>query len=226
MHDHIRSLLIRAVAVLAVPALTAVSTGCDPESGLIVVKDYENVVTLCDERIDFGALATFALPDSVVDLIDPAEDATDVITSVYNEFILEQIREHFAAAGYTEVDPSMEDPDFFVVVSVTNQTWYDFPYRMHWWVNWSWYGHWPGWDNASTVVYPDHYDEGGFAFPNGTLFIDILDARGTGGGGAAIPGLWTAVMNGVLTDTTIGTLELLEWSIEAAFEQSPYLGTD
>lgn len=208
----------------ALATMLAAAGGCDPDSGFEVIKDYDNVLTLRDGRFNFTALETYAVPDSVVDLVQPGDPVADNITSVYNEYILELVRERLESFGYIEVEPDLEDPDLFVLVSVTNQVWLEFPYRYHWWDNWSWYGDWPGWNDQSRGAYPPEYRLNEFVFPNGTLFIDILDARDPYADLRLIPVRWTAVLNGVLTNTSAGTTGRLHRNINAAFDQSPYLG--
>jgi len=217
---------ICGVAAGLMTLLLMAAPGCDPDSGFNAIKDYDNVVTLRDYGTDFGAFQTYAMPDSVVDLVFPPDPEVDNISSDFNPLILEEISDRLAMLGYTRIDPSMEDPDFYVLVSVTNQMWFEFPYRTWWWSNWGWFGDWPGWGEGSDVEYPDHYFGVDFVFPNGTLLIDMVDSRDPAADPTVIPCIWTAVLNGVLTNTTVNTDRRLDINITKAFDQSPYLGAD
>jgi hypothetical protein len=210
-----------AAVVAAILFLTLVS--CAQDSGFNAVKDYDVVVTLYDQDFNFGNHATFALPDSVVHLRNPDAEATDNITWVYDSHILSEVVDLFESRGYQHVNPQVTPPDFFVLVSVTKQDWLEFPYEHHWWVNWSWYPHWPGWTHTWDVIYPAQYTEEPYSFSQGTLFIDIIDAKNMDVTGERMYLRWTAVINGVLGYTDSKSQNRIITNIKQAIEQSPYL---
>jgi hypothetical protein len=210
-----------AAVVAAIVFLTIVS--CADDKGFKSVDDYNVVVTLFDQDFNFGDFATFSMPDSVVHLRIPEKEATDNITWVYDSHILSEVVDLFESSGYQKVDPHVTTPDFFVLVSVTKQNWLEFPYEHHWWVNWSWYTHWPSLTDTWDVTYPVQYTDEPYSFSQGTLFIDIMDAKNRDATGEKIPIRWTAVINGVLGYTDPKSQNRIITSIKQAIEQSPYL---
>jgi hypothetical protein len=198
---------------------------CAPDTGFNAMEDYDVVVTLHDPQTDFRGLASFAMPDSVVHLKIPDDPVTDQLTAIYDAHILETVRAGFEQRGYVNVNPRTTTPDFFVLVSVTKQDWTEFPYLHHWWVNWSWYQHWPGWSQTWRIEYPAPYSAEHYEFSMGTLFIDVIDVKNADDAGEKIPCRWTAVINGVLGYTSSGVLKRLDADLDQVFAQSSYLGT-
>lgn len=78
---------------------------CGPDTGLNAVEDFDVVVTLYDQSIDFKDYATFSIPDSVVHLKIPGVDVTDNITWVYHQHMLNKITSLLEVRGYEKVDP-------------------------------------------------------------------------------------------------------------------------
>ncbi len=216
---------LRALGMLVLAAWAIVlAASCTPESGLQTIDDYEVVLTLYDKQADFGSIRTYLMPDSVVHFQDPQNPGRP-ISHDYDDLILERVEYNLQAVGYRrEADPDHNDPDVYVLVSATSSEWRALEYS--WLPRWGWWGYWPG--ATSDWYFQSPYYGGGrvYTFSTGTLLIDMADYRSADEEEGEIAGIWTAAINGVLTDETSDVPHRLVDLIDRAFRQSPYLGTD
>jgi hypothetical protein len=202
-----------AVSVLSI-GLALIMSACAPDSGFNRVADYDVAVTLYDKEFDFGTVQTYSLPDTIIHLVEEGDD--DNISRDYDEFILNLVRENIEALGYVEADTAVADPDVYFLVDVASADWVGWSY---WSDYWYWYPGWGGW-------YPS-YPPGGwypsYTFTTGTLFINMMDWEHADEDAGLVPVVWTAVINGLLEDTSTTVTSRLTNNINQVFDQSPYL---
>jgi len=216
---------LKAPGAMLLVALAAVLlASCTPESGLQTADDYDVVVTLYDKEADFGSVRTYLMPDSIVHFEDP-QSPGQPLSRDYDELILERVEYNLQAIGYRkETDPEEKDPDIIVMVSATSSEWQALSYS--WLPRWGWWGQWPGGDADWNYQSPYYSSGSVYSFSTGTLLIDMGDIRDLEEGEEDMDGIWTAAMNGVLTDESSGAAQRLVDFIDRAFRQSPYLGAE
>ena len=218
------SKLGRRLLPYLVIVLTVALYSCYP-GGPTDVSDYDLVITAFDEDFDYGAIRTWAMPDSVVQL-----DSTQTISQSDQQLILDQVAMNMNALGYKRIInpdtiPADSIPDVVVLVASTNQTWnawVSYP----WWNYWYW---WPGWG-----YYPPYYGGGwGWGYPPtgayysynvGTLIIDMAQGIPDDPSKKQTHGIWGAGINGLLESSPSNNQQRAQSLIDQAFEQSPYLG--
>jgi hypothetical protein len=197
-------------AGILVLALFLVS--CYPGDEL-TVSETDTVITLFDETADFSGMGTYAMPDTVVHLVE--EGGKDDIPRVHDDDILSQVAANMDALGYTRVaDPATADVHVLNAVSIRDYTGYAY-YGGYWGY---WYGGYPGWG-----WYP-YYPSGGVAYSYsiGTLFIVMTDPHKPTSDGKVAPPIWIAGLNGLADKGS--SANRIEKGIDQAFAQSQYLG--
>jgi hypothetical protein len=215
---------VRALGPIVLVALGAlVLASCTPETAFETADDYDVVVTLYDKNADYGTIRTYLMPDSVVHFEDP-DNPGQPLSHEYDDLILERVEYNLQAIGYRkETDPENREPDIYVLVSATSSQWYAASYS--WLPRWGWWPYWPG-SSADWWFSSPYYGRGSaYNFSTGTLLIDVADNRGLEEDEDP-PGIWTAAMNGILTDESTNAPQRLVDFIDRAFYQSPYLGAD
>lgn len=188
---------------------------CTPGSE-ITASESDVVGTLYDNKVNFGAFATFAMPDSVFHITgDPEDPDSPLIPRDNDAEILAMVRSKFEARGYTRVAPDA-NPDFQVLVGVTAvEVWGVYTYYP-WY---PWYPGYPGWG----WYYPPAVGAS-YQYTLGTLFIQMGEFfTDIPGEGETPPAYWMAAMNGVMDDTSANRARRLTNGINQAFTQSPYL---
>ncbi len=208
------------VLLFAVAALFLVS--CEFEPGLQTDGDYDVVITLYGIHADFASVHTYLMPDSVVHFEGPGQPGGP-LSRDYDDLILERVEYNLQAAGYRkETAPEANDPDIIVMVSAASSEWQAANYP--WPPRWGWWRQWPG-AEEDWYFQSSYYSRGRvYSFSAGTLFIDMGDVRDPGEGDDIMNGIWTAAMNGALSDESPGRAQRLVDFIDRAFSQSPYLG--
>jgi hypothetical protein len=212
------------ISLAAVFIMAALLASCTPEGAFKNEEDYDVVVTLYDKEADFASIRTYLMPDSVVHFEDPQNPGKE-ISHDYDDLILERVEYNLQAVGYRrENDPEGKDPDVYVLVSATSSQWQALNYS--WAPRWGWWGYWPGSSPDWRFMSPYYARGGVYSFSTGTLLIDMADYRETEEGEDEMRGIWTAAMNGILTEESSGTPQKLVDFIDRAFDQSPYLGVE
>ena len=81
--------------------------------------DFDVVATVHDDTVNFGAIGTFVMPDSVVEIVPPESVATALpFNHDYDQLILDGVASHWTALGYTRL-PTYDagnPPDVVVTV--------------------------------------------------------------------------------------------------------------
>lgn len=215
---------VMMVAILA----TALTSGCvgDP---IVSVPTNGMVMTFNDGSVDFGALNTFAMPDSIVH-IAPATGTPLDISRQYDSVVLERVRRNFVSRGYTEVSaPSNKTPSFVVLVGATAMTdfrpWAPYP----WYASWSFYDGWgwysPGFNADWMLIFPWSVVFGGMVVDRGTILITVVPTASVNQIGKSMRSAWAGLATAELDDVSL-TADGLRSCIDEMFRQSPFLAAN
>lgn len=208
-NDFMKATLFRFTFGLAILAILG---GCYPK-GPIYYSDSDLVATNYDSGFEFGNQVFFALPDSVIHVVDP-EDRNPQIDRAYDQTILDQLEANMLSRGFEEVEDPFE-ADFIVQAYVWSATSTGVIYT---------YGYWDWYYPPYGGYYP-YYPWGGYvySYTYGTVLIDMIDRNGIDPGEGFIPIVWTGGLNGALSDNRNDVKTRIENGIDKCFDQSPYL---
>ena len=193
---------------------------CYPDYGL-TVSDYDTVITLYDKDANFKK-PTYAMPDTVVHLVDEGTPENDIDRSK-DGLILSTVASNMQALKYERVpvDTTAAPPDFVILVGVTSSENYVRVYYPG-------YGYWGGWGWWGGY-YPGYGYPGGSAtynYTTGTIFMTMIDPDKINGDGT-YGAVWGARINGVVSSSSsINVSSRITQRINDAFNQSPYLGAN
>ncbi len=182
-------------------------------------KDFDVVITYSDNQVNFQNYHTYAMPDSIVRMIDPS--STSQPNTLYDQTILNEIEKQMTAAGYTRVEPDTANlPDVILLAGITSSDYYAVS-GGYWWEWWGWYpgwGYYPvyggGWYPSYGVVY---------SYTTGTLLISMIDPAKTDPNSKTIGVVWTGALNGIISDSESDNRVRIIDGIDQMFEQSSYL---
>jgi hypothetical protein len=201
------------LTVLTVLAVAALFSSCYPDYNLSAT-DYDVVATKYKPDVNFGALRTFMMPDTIIHIDGDSTTGTNKLLSrKYDSFILSEVEKNMTARGYTRraID-TVNRADMAVVVSASGTLYVQYNYYYGGYYGWYW-----------GYYYPPYYGGYTTAYTTGTLFINILDPKNPVAP-RKFPVLWYAAMNGLLDVTSTAPTTRLAQDIGQAFTQSPYLG--
>jgi hypothetical protein len=233
--DHHRSAR-RCAAALAL-TIAAVSGGCytTPDTSQRVTEDI--VVTKYDPTVTFSGYATFAVDPTVRAIGEwtiPLEDGG--LPSSMSSALITSVEQQLTARGFTEVQP-WQRPDLGISISaigalnvatyVVPYAYWGYGYPYYW--GYPAYGYYAPWSYSTTV------------WKSGTVTVEAFDLKAAAaqevsldagpGTGVSIDGgrlslriscIWAALVYGVASDTTAGSVNRIVAGIEQAFTQSPY----
>lgn len=192
--------------------------GCMPQ-GPEYIDDYDLVVTNYSKDINFGAKATYDMPDSVIKLFtgdysDPDGDGEpEFVNPAIAAQITNAIETNMTARGYTRV-PKGQNPDLTILISAMQTT--DIYYYYDYWY-WDWYypGYWGGW------YYPGYYPTV-TTVKSGTILMQMMSNSDTTAEGKTAVA-WTGLVNGLMDGSTGNLSYRINTTINQAFAQSPYI---
>jgi hypothetical protein len=186
--------------------LGLVLSSCYPDP-TIYTEDLDLVYTNYDDQFNFKAYKTYAMPDSIVEVVREISSPEDLefLSEPYNSQILKAIADNMAAYGWQRVEDPEQADLVLLPAAWTNTTvvyWYDY---------WCWYYYYGcGWG-----YYPPYYTT---SYTTGTLVMGLIK----GGGDQYGPQkAWGGAINGVLTGTL--KIDRVTKGVNQAFTQSPYL---
>lgn len=220
----LRSYLSPRLLLFAMIGALMALYACYP-GGATNVGDFDLVITLFDENIDYSAQNTYSMPDSVVQI----PDTTQTIDPATQATILNTVAANMAALGYTRIanpDPANQ-PDVVILCTSTTSdfaAWVSYP----WYGGWGWWGGWgyypPGYGGGWGWGYPP---SGGaaYSYTVGTIVITMMKAVPTPAeeSDMELPVVWGAGINGLAEGG--GDQKRIEDAINQAYAQSPYLDT-
>jgi hypothetical protein len=200
-----------AVAGAVLLAASALIIACYPGDEL-TVSETDAVITVFNQSADFSTKLTYAMPDTVIHLVEEGDD--DDITRAHDASILSGIRAGLEGLGFTEsLDPATADVHVLTGVTVNDYVGY-YWYGGYWCY---WYGYPPAWG-----WYP-YYPGGGYSYSYsvGTILIMMFDRDDADATEPTAP-IWSAALNGLANQSSGG--QRISNGIDQAFAQSQYLG--
>jgi len=204
----------KTIASLLTAALLA--TSCE-SSDLVATGTSGSVITIVDDGAALNSARTFALPDTIVRL--PASGGG--IEHEASQAIVTRVRDHLVRFGWVDVTTVHgAQPDVVVLIAAAERVQTSVAY-VDWFGAWGYLPYWgPSVNSASVWGVPSGAIP--FAYEVGTILITMLDLREQRGNTDAIPLLWAAGLDGVVTTPT-NTLSRAMLGVDQAFAQSPYL---
>jgi hypothetical protein len=207
-------------------ALSLVLSSCFPLAPE-TVEEFDVVATFYDKDAKFGAIKTYAMPDSIMHITSSGTSSSDNISRDYDEIILSQVAANLNALGYTrEMDPENNPADVIVTIAITVGA-YDLYNPYPFFEYWGWYDGWEAYavDYESDWRYDyEEYDQQDYELRVGSVIVNMVDPNDPKIQEKEIPSIWIALLNGLAGDTFTSTRSRLLTLINQCFEQSPYLG--
>lgn len=219
------TLRVASLVVGVAGLLTTAACGDDGDTNLIVTPIPANIVTTFhDSTFNFGALGTFAMPDTVVHFA-PVVGSPSPISRDFDATILARVRQDFTARGYSDITNSGVQASFVVLVGATESDNFNafigYPWFTIWGFSpvWQWYQ--PGFNNSWTIVFPWYPVVGVTAYQRGTLVVTLIPTATVNPLAASITAKWAGVATGLAAGTQ--TNASITAAIDEMFRQSPYL---
>lgn len=206
----------------------ASALACDADT-ITVGERQEIVAAFRDTGTEFGVIATYALPDSVVHLTTDRAAEPAEITRELDGRILARVRTHLDGLGYDhEPEPDRNPIDVVVLVSAIAApdftSWANYPW-------FDWWGFFPGFAFAAFeptwgIEYPWSDDAIAFEYDIGTILIEMIDARSIDESNQQVHAVWSGAVNGILGVETDAQEARVMNAIDEVFALSPYLGRE
>jgi hypothetical protein len=189
--------------------------GCYPKSA-DSLNDTDLVYTNYDDTFNFTSDKTYYLSPEVVYI-----DTTATPNVQVNQWITSEVKNQFAAIGWTEVEDSTQ-ANMVVLTSVLTV---DIQSVTYWPGYGGWYGGWWGGWGYPGYGYPGGYYPVYTSYSIGSIFIDGFNASALDPSNDMMPPIvWSAALNGVLgTQISSASQTRIRSLIDQAFVQSPYL---
>ncbi len=207
--------------------ISAFFTSCYPGDD-VSYSDLDLVTTAYDEEMEYQQLKTYYLYDSVIHIKDTLDDDSNVdLSREFDRNILKLVKQNMNDYGYDSVvDPQNNPPDVTITVSAmaTTNTYVYYYYPYYYW-DWGWGWYYKNTDYYGWGWYYPPYWGGGYvtSYTTGTLVMNMHDVRNATPQTDSIPTIWTGDINGLLGSSASTTESRLNYNINKAFEQSPYL---
>ncbi len=222
-------LVRRALAGLITVGSLAGVNSCDNvnpmTTNLVGTATVGLVTTFEDTTFIFGQLHTFAMPDSIVHLF-PLTAGPGQVTRMFDQMILNQIRQRLLERGFTEVaNPATTRADFIVLPGVTATNGYNAWVGYSWFTFWGFFPGWkffsPGFTTAWGIVYPWFPIIGNSSYATGTLIVDLIPTSSVNPTNETIQSAWAGVASGAVTGFV--SASRLTTAIDQMFALSPFL---
>lgn len=193
----------------AATALASALLACYPSPDL-GIQDFDTVITVRTEGVDFGEFSTYAVPDTVISRPDSSR-----VSKELTDLIVGDIHRNMTQLGYQlEPDPANNPPDVVVIAGAITEdqygAWLGYPFMG----GWQWYvGGSIGYSPVNVV----------YQYSLGTVTMDMVDYRDVPPDSASYSAVWTAAISGPLQRNVDNRAQRITDGIDRAFEQSPYL---
>jgi hypothetical protein len=197
--------------------LSVAFASCQQEPTLDGLYQDYMVYTDVDQQVDFTALDTFYLPDSI--LLFGKSGRSEYWKDTEAQQILTALSSELEARNFTRTTDKSE-AHLGVQVSYIEQVTYYVGYNEpYWWWNYPYYwspnywGNWSGWYYPYEVYY---------GYTSGSMIIEMVNLSSTQRNGK-LPIVWNSFIGGLLTSSQYVNLQRTLTAIDQAFEQSPDL---
>jgi hypothetical protein len=200
---------------------------CYPDGGLNSIEDYDVVITRYNKDYDFGAVKTYAMPDTVLHILVDST-AEDDITREFDQLILDKIAENMNNIGYQRItNTSQQDsiPDVVMLAAVTTTRFQGWSFWPGWGGGWGWWPGW-GWWGPGYPGYGPGYPGVAvpYSFSTGTVVAYMFEPDDFDPDLQLLPSEWGFGINGLLGGGSETAAGRISQSINQAYIQSPYLG--
>jgi len=216
-----RRLILPARLGVVAMMLGMTLSACYPVTSSLETEDFDAVITLFDPNADFGALRTYALPDSVVHLADGS-----TVNRLFDALILSEVEANMNALGFTRIaEPDDDNPaDVYILVAVTSSDWVGYT-EYAWDPYWGWYPYWPCCYGGGWGIYYPWYPTTGivYTYSTGSILVDMIDPSRADANSEQLPSIWLGVLNGLVADSQQNNADRISQGIDQMFNQSPYL---
>ena len=192
--------------------------GCEKDADSDNLDNKFVVYTNYDKSADFGAFATYYLPDSILIIGDKQE--AEYWQDENAQKIIAAYASNMNSRGYTRT-ADRETANLGLQVSYVKSTYYVTNYgQPEWW--WGYPGYWgtPYWGNWGDWYYPYAVT---YSYSTGSFLTELLNLEAPQGQSEKLPVLWTAYMSGLLSGSTSVNVNLAVQAVDQAFAQSAYL---
>lgn len=190
------------------------------------------VVTVHNDSVNFTSFRTYAMPDTIVHLVDSLATDTVELGRQFDSEILQLVASNMADLGYQRMDSTQIDadnlPDVFVTVSAIGSDNWTYYVTYPWWGYWGYWGFWPPlWGPGYGPGYPCCGSVGSVNYQTGTLLVDMYDVQAAANlpEEPTLPIAWVGALNGVLGGSESLTAQRLQDGINQMYAQSPFLRT-
>lgn len=217
---------IQLTVVLVFMAFTGMFLASCYPSDTVTYSDLDLVGTIYDEDKNFQEFKTYVVPDTIIHIVDTLDENNVDITRKFDQQILNLVNQNMVNYGYTkELDPQNNLPDVVLTVSITAneniQVWSWYPYYWGYWpyyksTNYYWGYYPPYWGGGTQVT----------TYTTGTVIMNMMDFAEHGNTvpeNDSINSVWIGTINGLAGASTTNTTSRIDYTINQAFEQSPYL---
>ncbi len=212
--------LLYVCAVLLLPVLVV---SCYPDDA-DYVDELDIAMTNYDEKADFSAIRTLAMPDSVV-VIGENKDMNKV-SHRFDAQILSLVKKNLSEYGYTFLSTDEikdgKEPDGILTVSAFTSSYFIYGDAYPWYDYWGWYP-WGIFDWYYPGMRPAYIWYPVASYQTGSVSIEMLDPKKADKETQRIPVIWSGVVNGILAGSDNYIEQRLEKNIGQCFVQSPYL---
>ena len=192
------------------------------------VSELDVVAALHADTARLDGVRTYAMPDTVLHRTSTLGGQETVpVSRAFDAQILADVARNLESLGFVrELQPQAHRPDVVVLVTVTATQEIDA------WVSYPWFGWWgfyPGWTffpaftAAWGVSYPWAGSVSAYTWTQGTLIVDMIDARSPDIANLKISSVWAGALNGVLQSDSPSGSERIQSGIDEMFRLSPYL---
>ncbi|MBQ8520726.1 MAG: DUF4136 domain-containing protein [Bacteroides sp.] len=208
---------MKKVIPILLMAATAFA-GCEKDADSDNLDNKFVVYTNYDKSADFGAFATYYLPDSILIIGDKQE--AEYWQDENAQKIIAAYASNMNSRGYTRT-ADRETANLGLQVSYVKSTYYVTNYgQPEWW--WGYPGYWgtPYWGNWGDWYYPYAVT---YSYSTGSFLTELLNLEAPQGQSEKLPVLWTAYMSGLLSGSTSVNVNLAVQAVDQAFAQSAYL---
>lgn len=204
---------MKLLKTLTLVLLAAWTASCYPEKDR-TIEDFDIIGTHLNPEANLDSLKTFRVSDSIIIIYDTTEEAPDY-PAEQAALILNTIKQNMLDNGWTE--ELVDTPDVYLSSRLWETTTvgaiYYPPYWNPWYPGYPGYpGYWPGWGGSSY-----------YSYTTGTVTIDMYDLEHFDADkDEFISVTWNAAINGLIGSSS-SNANRVEYSINQAFTQSPYL---
>lgn len=219
--------LTKFLSILALG--TVIFTSCQKDPNLNDLDNKYIVQTEYKDGTDFNKLSSYFINDTVY-VIGGSKDEKvqkwDYETNERAKALIDEVKANLDSRGYTEQNDTV-GVDMTIQLTYFQNTQFFVGGNYNWWNYWNTWG--GGWYWGYYPYYPSYYYPAVYSYKIGTFIIDVMDNKATpvmikGEDNEEYPSkpvIWNMNASGQMGSEQYNQ-DVLKWSINQGFEQSPY----